>query len=159
MAYTHGAQEAAFHGYGLQFAASWLWSHDQAPKPSGKVLAYIVHIANVSPHVMMAACWSGANHEDARSLMGVLRGKGTSNRVSWAREIYVAECDAFFNALRDSVVNQIKDTGTLNYREAVQAGVNAVDRLHHSGLWKGPIDIPVLYNEQEVIPSLIELRR
>ncbi|GIV17809.1 MAG: hypothetical protein KatS3mg022_3244 [Armatimonadota bacterium] len=111
----------------------------------------VKEFANVARPGTWSWTWDGKLGDG----MGVLRGKGTSNRVSWDREIYVAECDAFFNALRDSVVNQIKDTGTLNYREAVQAGVDAVNRLHHSGLWKGPVDIPVLYNEQEVIPSLI----
>ncbi|GIV19739.1 MAG: hypothetical protein KatS3mg023_1490 [Armatimonadota bacterium] len=153
MAYTHGAQEAAFHGYGLQFAASWLWSHDQAPKPSGKVLAYRVHIANVSPHVMMTACWSGANHEDAKSLMGVLRGKGTANRVSWKRAITQAEGNVFYNGFTTSLRDQMRNTRYLDYGAAIKAGAEQVKDLIYRGkpLHSGfEVELPVMHNEQEV---------
>jgi hypothetical protein len=103
----------------------------------------------------MPSCWSGLNREDPKSLMGVLRDKGTSNRVSWNRKAIQAEVSAFYRGFTESIENQIRETGYLDYREAIRVGTayveNFLDRMkaYHSGF---EAELPVLHNEVEVIP-------
>jgi hypothetical protein len=156
MTFAHGAGEPSFRGYGIEFARrSWLWSHNAAPKPSNKSLAFIVQVFNCSPHVIMPSCWSGLNREDPKSLMGVLRDKGTSNRVSWNRKAIQAEVSAFYRGFTESIENQIRETGYLDYREAIRVGTAYVEKFldrmkaYHSGF---EAELPVLHNEVEVIP-------
>jgi hypothetical protein len=156
MTFAHGAGEPSFRGYGIEFARrSWLWSHNAAPKPSNKSLAFIVQVFNCSPHVIMPSCWSGLNREDPRSLMGVLRDKGTSNRVSWNRYAIQAEVTQFYEGFTTSIENQIRKIGYFDYREAIRVGTAYVEKFldrmkaYHSGF---EAELPVLHNEVEVIP-------
>jgi hypothetical protein len=87
--------------------------------------------------------------------MGVLRDKGTSNRVSWNRYAIQAEVSAFYRGFTESIENQIRETGYLDYREAIRVGTKYFEdflkhgKPYHSGY---EAELPVLHNEVEVIP-------
>jgi hypothetical protein len=87
--------------------------------------------------------------------MGVLRDKGTSNRVSWNRYAIQAEVTQFYEGFTTSIENQIRKTGYFDYREAIRVGTAYVEKFldrmkaYHSGF---EAELPVLHNEVEVIP-------